>query len=103
MTGDDDVYRTIAGEDEQACRFLATSEHPEKIEALPGKHPVMEDFKLAHRALDVKKVQADVRSQELENLRRAARVLGGDLTDPRVDKNITITGGNPAVAVDPEA
>jgi hypothetical protein len=32
MTGDDDVYRTIAGEDEQACRFLATSEHPEKIE-----------------------------------------------------------------------
>ena len=38
-----------------------------------------------------------------ENLRRAARVLGGDLTDPRVDKNITITGGNPAVVVDPEA
>lgn len=73
------------------------------IEALPGKHPVMEDFKLAHRALDVKKVQADVRMKELENLRRAARVLGGDLADPRVDKNITIQGGNPTIAVDPEA
>jgi hypothetical protein len=31
------------------------------IEALPGTHPILEDFKLIHRALDVKKVQAEVR------------------------------------------
>ena len=29
------------------------------IEALPGKHPLLEDFKLMHRAIDVKKVQAE--------------------------------------------
>ena len=41
------------------------------IEALPGKHPVLEDFKMVHRAIDVKQVQAQVRHAELENLRLA--------------------------------
>jgi hypothetical protein len=56
------------------------------IEALPGKHPVMEDFKLAHRALDVKKVQAEVRHTELENLRLAARLIAGEREDPDIEK-----------------
>jgi hypothetical protein len=56
------------------------------IEALPGKHPVMEDFKLAHRALDVKKVQAEVRHTELENLRLAARLMAGEREDPDIEK-----------------
>jgi hypothetical protein len=58
------------------------------IEALPGKHPVMEDFKLAHRALDVKKVQAEVRHAELENLRLASRLLEGEREDPNIEKVI---------------
>ena len=41
------------------------------IEALPGTHPLLEDFKLIHRAIDVKKVQAEARHAELENLRLA--------------------------------
>ena len=45
------------------------------IEALVGTHPLLEDFKLIHRALDVKKVQAEVRHAELENIRLAARAL----------------------------
>ena len=45
------------------------------IEALVGTHPLLEDFKLLHRALDVKKVQAEVRHAELENVRLAARAL----------------------------
>ena len=35
------------------------------VEALVGTHPLLEDFKLLHRALDVKKVQAEVRHAEL--------------------------------------
>jgi hypothetical protein len=63
------------------------------IEALVGTHPLLEDFKLLHRALDVKKVQAEVRHAELENARLAARLFAGNDQDPDVDKNIVVTNG----------
>jgi hypothetical protein len=63
------------------------------IEALPGKHPVLEDFKLVHRAIDVKKVQAEVRSAELENLRLAARLLEGERDDPDIERKVVVQGG----------
>ena len=60
------------------------------IEALPSKHPILEDFKLLHRAIDVKKVQAEVREMELENIRHAARILSSEddsslLDDPDIE------------------
>jgi hypothetical protein len=63
------------------------------IEALPGAHPILEDFKLMHRAVDVKKVQAEVRKLEMENLRYAARILEGEREDPDVEKRIVVEGG----------
>ncbi len=60
------------------------------IEALPGAHPILEDFKLVHRAIDVKKVQAEVRKMEMENIRLAARVLKGELEDPDVEKRVVV-------------
>ena len=71
------------------------------IEALPGAHPILEDFKLAHRAVDVKKAQADVRGVEMENLRMAARLLADEREDPRVDKKIVIEGAA-GIAVNPD-
>jgi len=71
------------------------------IEALLGTHPLLEDFKLLHRALDVKKVQAEVRHAELENVRLAARALKGKDGDPDVDKKIIIEGTPAGVAVQP--
>lgn len=73
------------------------------IEALPGVHPILEDFKLIHRAIDVKKVQSEVRHAELENLRLAARVLGHEYADPNIDRMIVIEGGDeePAPATPP--
>jgi len=73
------------------------------IEALPGKHPLLEDFKLIHRALDVKKVQAEVRHAELENVRVAARLLSGERDDPDVEKTIVIEGDSQDVIVSPDA
>lgn len=67
------------------------------IEALPGTHPLLEDFKLMHRALDVKKVQAEVRRAELENLRLAARLASGEYGDPDVEKKIVIERGVPVM------
>jgi hypothetical protein len=62
------------------------------IEALPGTHPILEDFKLMHRAIDVKKVQAEVRKMEMENVRYAARLLAGEREDPDVEKKIVVEG-----------
>jgi hypothetical protein len=74
------------------------------IEALPGSHPLLEDFKLLHRLEDVRKVKAEVRHAELENLRLATRVVGGQekvelLEDPDIEKKILIEGNGANVTV----
>jgi hypothetical protein len=69
------------------------------IEALPGSHPLLEDFKLIHRALDVKKAQAEVRKAEIENLRLAARLENVELGDPDIDK-VVVVGSGQNVTVD---
>jgi hypothetical protein len=63
------------------------------IEALPATHTLLERFKLEHRLEDVKKVQAEVRQAELENVRIAARILAGERQDPHIDKMIVVEGG----------
>jgi hypothetical protein len=68
------------------------------IEALPGVHPVLENFKLLHRAVDVKNAQANVRKVELENIRYAKRIMTDKLEDPDVEKKVIIEGGaNPTI------
>jgi len=62
------------------------------IEALPGGHPVLEDFKLFHRALDVQQVVVDLVSKQLEQLRLGARIIGDELDDPNIDKKINVLG-----------
>jgi hypothetical protein len=67
------------------------------IEALPGSHPLLEDFKLLHRVEDVRKVKAEVRHNELENLRLAARLVAGEREDPEIKERILIDKGIGAV------
>jgi len=72
------------------------------IEALPGSHPLLEDFKLLHRMEDVRKVKAEVRHAELENLRLASRLVKGQhkpelLHDPEIEKQIVIRNGKDIV------
>ena len=72
------------------------------VEALVGTHPLLEDFKLLHRALDVKKVQAEVRHAELENVRLTARVLKGKDEDPDIEKKIVVQTNGANVTVSPD-
>jgi hypothetical protein len=72
------------------------------IEALVGTHPLLEDFKLIHRALDVKKVQAETRHAELENVRLAARVLKGKDDDPDIEKKIVIDTNAKSLTLQPD-
>jgi hypothetical protein len=69
------------------------------IEALPGTHPLLEDFKLMHRAIDVKKAQAELRKAEIENLRLAARLENVELGDPDIDK-VVVVGRGQNVTID---
>jgi hypothetical protein len=69
------------------------------IDGLPGTHPLLEDFKLIHRAIDVKKAQAEARHTELENLRLAARLESNELGDPEIDK-VVVVGSGQNVTVD---
>jgi len=67
------------------------------LEALPGVHPILEDFKLFHRVIDVKKVQADVRAAEFENVRAAARLIAGEREDPTIEKKVVFENGHTVV------
>ena len=60
------------------------------IKMLVDNHPVLEDFKLKHRELDVFKVQEDVRRGGLENLRLASRLLHSEREDPDIEKKIVV-------------
>jgi hypothetical protein len=62
------------------------------IESLTAAHPDLDDFQLAHRAIDVKKVQEEVRRLGIENLRYAARILVGEREDPDIEKQIVFQG-----------
>lgn len=61
------------------------------IEALPAAQPILEDYQLQHRAVDVDRARAEVVRGSLENLRVAARLLGGEFTD-EVDRKIVVAG-----------
>ena len=67
------------------------------IEALPGTRPVLEDFRLLHRAVDVARVAAEVRRQELDNLRRVARIRSGELGDPDIETMVVAPSGTGTV------
>lgn len=73
------------------------------IEAMVAEDSVIERYKALHRKIDVKKVQADVREQELENVRLAARLLEGERDDPDVERKIVIEGDTPSIVVPADA
>ena len=62
------------------------------IEALPAERPLLEDFKLRNRAADSGKAEAEAARARIDNLRRGARILAGDLSDPDIDRKTVVEG-----------
>jgi hypothetical protein len=89
-----DKLRARAASPQRESELIIVPTDALHIEALPGKHPVLEDFKLVHRAIDVKKVQAEVRRAELENVRLGARLLEAERGDPDVEKTVVVEGAS---------
>ena len=71
------------------------------IEALPGANALLEDFKLAHRALDVVTAQEEARMAALDAVRRAKRILEGELGDPDFDAQYLFSGETGGVVAPP--
>jgi len=88
------------GRHEDDCVIVPTNSlYPE---ALVGTRLLLEDFKLLHRALDVRKVPSEVRHGGLENIRLAARARSDVLDEPDIYKKIVIQGSGVPVAVNPD-
>jgi hypothetical protein len=87
------LYQTILTNPSRNDDVLVVPTNSLFIEALPATHTLLEKFKLDHRMIDVKKAQAEAREKELENVRRAARILSDERGDPNIDKKILIEGG----------
>ena len=69
------------------------------IAALPGTHAVLEDFKLKHRGLDVLMAAAELEEQQVESIRRMARLLNAEFDDPEIDKRVNVDGSVAAINV----
>lgn len=74
------------------CREVIVPTGELFIEALPGAHPLLEDFKLRHRAFDAAKAATEVRTAQMELIRRAMRLERGNTDDPDIDKLVRIEG-----------
>ncbi|HKO96746.1 MAG TPA: hypothetical protein VJU86_07135 [Pyrinomonadaceae bacterium] len=72
------------------------------IKMLVDNHPILEDFKLKHRELDVFKALEEVRRGGLESLRLASRLLHNEREDPDVEKKIVVEGAASIVVPEPE-
>ncbi len=95
-------YKRLVSSNRRAEEEIIVPSGSLYIEALLGTHKLIEDFKLLHRAIDVKKVQAEVRDMELENIRAAARLLAEEREDPDIEKTIVVQGGsNGGVNINP--
>jgi hypothetical protein len=61
------------------------------IDILPGTGSALEPFKLAHRSLDVQKVQQEVEKAKQDNIMRQAIKDKGIVYDPDIAKTVIVT------------
>src|SRR5690606_33038053 len=75
------------------------------MEALKGDQALLEDFKLAHRGMDVLKVEEEVRQARIDSIRRAQRIglAEPQLEDPEIERLTVVHGAGPGVVIDPDA
>jgi hypothetical protein len=71
------------------------------VEALPGAHSILEQFKSLHRQIDVKAAQETLRATAIDNVRRAERIIAGDLEDPSIEAKYVFEGGGSATVIAP--
>ncbi|MBF4766567.1 hypothetical protein ISU10_02150 [Nocardioides agariphilus] len=94
-------YRELLLSSEYAGDEIVVPSGALYMEALPGSTPLLEGFKLAHRALDLVRAQEDARRAAIENLRHASRLIEGRLDDPETDARYDFYGAPGVVTPTP--
>src|SRR5690606_17348179 len=74
------------------------------MEAIKGDQALLEDFKLAHRGMDVLKVEEEVRQARIDNIRRAQRIglAEPELEDPEIERVTVVRGASAGIVIDPD-
>ena len=81
----DEAIENKLAEDDREPDVVIVPTEMLHIEALPGDHPILEDFKLRHRKADAMKAEA-------EAIRQQALLLSGNYADPDVDRLVHVEG-----------
>ncbi len=97
--GLDEAHRRILQDPRPLEEIIAVPTDALFIEALPADQPILEDFKLRHRAADAAKAEAEAAKARLENVRRGARILADELGDPDIEKLTVIQGQSGGIVV----
>ena len=93
-------YRQIVSSPRRVSDDIVVPTNSLFIEALPGEHALLEDFKADHRRMDVERVREETRKLKLESLRYAARILENTLGDPEIEKQVNISGTDGVLPVE---
>jgi hypothetical protein len=85
----------------ERARQLVVDTNSLMVDILPGEGSALEGFKLAHRAVDIQKVLAEMKATLVENERREKRLAGEkpNLEDPDTER-VIVYGGAPVPAID---
>jgi hypothetical protein len=89
----DEYYAEYLFREEQSRRFLVET-NSLMIDILPGTGSALENFKLAHRGIDVVKAVEEKERMRWENERRKKLVSKGKLGDPDIEKVILVSDSN---------
>jgi len=100
--GLDEAHRRILQDPRPLEEIIAVPTDALFIEALPADQPILEDFKLRHRAADAAKAEAEAAKARLENVRRGARILEGEVADPDIEKMTIVNGTSPNIVLPPD-
>lgn len=95
--GLNEAYRRVLEDPRPLEEIIAVPTDALFIEALPADQPILEDYKLRHRAADAEKAEAEAAKARLENIRRGARILETDLGDPDIERTTIIQEANPSI------
>ena len=101
LPGINEAYQRLLSDPHPSEEEIVVPTDSLYIETLPSAQPVLEDFQLMHRAADVERVKIQNAGASLENVRHAARILGGTLASD-FDKSVLVQGTRSVTVEDGE-